>query len=134
MEFTGTFDLAGGGLPFGALNGWDVSFDDPEISYEGMYSWSPTTDMTGTNTLTPTVCPSSAQAYTLTVMDDAGCATSIETVNIGIDPNCCDFTFDAVVDNGCGPNNGSADVNINGGSGNFSYNWDSGQMTQDLMT
>ncbi len=131
-----TLEFDGGGglsLGFGTLTGWSITFDDPEISYEGMYSWSPNSNMTDANTLTPTVCPTSAQTYTLTVMDDAGCATAMQTVNIGIDSDCCDFTFDALVDGGCGINNGSADVTIIGGSGNFSYDWDSGQMTEDLM-
>ena len=128
LNFTGTFDLSGGTLPVGFLNGWDISFDDPEIVYTGIFNWSPTTNMTASNSLTPNVCPSADQTYTITVTDSAGCASDSASVTVNvITTNCCpiDITYTTVAPS-CGNNDGSIDVTINGGSGNYGFQWSNG--------
>lgn len=128
LNFTGTFDLSGGTLPVGFLNGWDISFDDPEIIYTGIFNWSPTTNMTSSNTLTPNVCPSADQTYTITVADTAGCASDSATVTVNvITTNCCpiDIAYTSVAPT-CGNTDGSIDVTISGGSGNYGYQWSNG--------
>jgi len=83
---------SGAGIGFGVFNGWSITFDDPEISYEPDVLWSPTTNMAAgeETTLTPEVCPTGAITYTLTASDNAGCVTESDDVSIIIDQNCCD--------------------------------------------
>lgn len=129
LSFTGTFDLQSGNLPLGFLNGWDISFDDPEIIYTGIYAWSPTTNMTNPNSLTPTVCPTQNTTYTLTVQDSAFCASASDQVTVNVtNTNCCPFEINYIAANpsSCGVNDGSIDVTITNGSGNYSFSWDNG--------
>lgn len=109
----------------GFFGGWRISFDDPEISYQGDFTWSPTTSMTGSNTLTPVVCPNSQTTYSLSVVDTAGCISpSIASATISIDPTCCPINFDATISQpSCAVNNGSISVAMLNGSGNYQYTW-----------
>ncbi|MEZ4979294.1 MAG: gliding motility-associated C-terminal domain-containing protein [Chitinophagales bacterium] len=134
LSFSGTFNLSSGTIPVGFLNGWDISFDDPEIIYTGIYSWSPTTNMSNATSLNPTVCPTSTQAYTLSVADSAGCASASDVINVTVtNNNCCPFEISYTSQQpACGLSNGSIDVSISNGSGNYSYSWSSGPTTQDL--
>ena len=92
LSFTGTFDLSSGTLPIGVLNGWDISFDDPEISYTGDVLWSPSTNLSATNILNPTACPPVTQSYTIVVVDTAGCSSDSASVLITVDQAvCCPF-------------------------------------------
>ncbi len=96
-------------LPQGTFNSWSISFNDPELSYQGNFSWSPTTGMTNANTLTPTVC-NVPGTYTLTVSDTAGCVTRTDLVAV-TDQACCNFSATATPTQAtCGANNGSVDV------------------------
>ncbi|MCB0754561.1 MAG: gliding motility-associated C-terminal domain-containing protein [Flavobacteriales bacterium] len=83
---------SGAGFGFGSFEGWSITFDDPEISYEPNVLWSPTTNMAPgeETTLTPQVCPIGAITYTLTASDNAGCVTVSDDISITIDQNCCD--------------------------------------------
>lgn len=134
LTFSGTFNLSGGTIPVGFLNGWDISFDDPEIIYTGIYSWSPTTSMTNETSLTPSVCPITNQSYTLTVTDSAGCASASDVVNVTVtNNNCCPFEISYTSSQpACGLTDGSIDISITNGSGNYSYSWLSGPVTEDL--
>lgn len=81
---------AGGGLGFGlgTFFGWNITFDDPEISYPATYSWTPTTAMTGANTLNPNVCPpllSGTAVYQLQATDANNCVTVTEPVSLNMD-------------------------------------------------
>ncbi|MCB0537217.1 MAG: hypothetical protein KDE33_06775, partial [Bacteroidetes bacterium] len=131
LEFDGG---SGIGFGLGTLSGWSITFDDPEISYTGNYTWSPTTNMTNSTSLNPTVCPTATSTYTLNVADTAGCTSASDDVTITIDNNCCNFNIGAVVTQPtCGASNGAIDISITNGSGNYTYNWTSGQgSNQDL--
>ncbi|MCD6065929.1 MAG: domain containing protein [Bacteroidetes bacterium] len=86
--WTLTFD-GPGGFAFGAgsLTGWSISFDDPAILGPVTYTWSPTTAMTGSTTLTPTVCPAASTTYSLTVSTpNPACPTHVQTVPITVTP------------------------------------------------
>ncbi len=80
----------GSGVSFGigVLDGWSITFDDPEISYTGNYTWAPTANMTNETTLSPTVCPASTTTYIITVTDNASCATATDEVTVTVDPTC----------------------------------------------
>ncbi|MCT8338426.1 Ig-like domain-containing protein, partial [Flavobacteriaceae bacterium TK19130] len=81
------------------------------------YSWSP-----GGET-TQTITGLSAGNYTVTVTDANGCtATATVTVNPG---TCLDLAANATATPvSCfGGNDGTASVNVTGGSGDFSYSW-----------
>lgn len=126
---------APGGLGFGAgtLNGWSITFDDPEISYPAPYSWSPTTNMTNDNTLTPTVCPTTTTTYTLSATDSNSCATASDDVTVNILSSCCNFDISAnITAPTCGNSDGAIDLTITNGSGNYSFDWGTNGTTEDL--
>jgi hypothetical protein len=87
--------FSGFSLPTGNFNSWSISINDPEVSYTGNFNWSPTTNMTGSNTLNPTVCPP-PNSYTLTMSDTAGCVTASDVVNVNTTP-CCNLSATAAV-------------------------------------
>lgn len=121
------------GFGFGTFFGWNITFDDPEISYQGNFAWNPTTAMTGENTLNPTVCPTSATTYTITVSDTANCVTKDAQVAITIDPTCCDIQFAAnATPPTCTQNNGSIALNVTSGSGSYEFLWSNGATTNNI--
>lgn len=119
----------------GTFFGWSITFDDPEISYVADISWSPTTNMTGANTLTPTVCPTGtgSTTYTLTATDTAGCVTVTDQVTVTVDPVCCNLEFTGThVDPTCGASNGSIDITITDGTGPYTFLWSNSATSEDL--
>lgn len=84
------------GFGFGTLTGWSISFDDPAITAPVTYTWSPTNDMTGSTTLTPTICPTGIGTtnYSLTVQSTTNPACPQQTEDIPIIMSPC---------NGCIP-------------------------------
>ncbi|MEZ4806980.1 MAG: gliding motility-associated C-terminal domain-containing protein [Flavobacteriales bacterium] len=109
--WTLSFSAPGVGLGFGSLTGWNISFHDPEVTEPVNFVWSPTTNMTGSNTLSPTVCPTGTTTYTLTATDLAGCTSASDEVTITTE-NCCSLeVIDvAVVAPGCNVNDGSITI------------------------
>ena len=67
-------DLRGGGGGTGSLVSWEVILRDNNSIVS--YNWSPTTDMTGSGTLTPSVSPTADITYALTAEDAFGCITT----------------------------------------------------------
>jgi gliding motility-associated-like protein len=67
-------DNRGGGGGTGSLVSWNVVLRD--FNAVTGYSWSPTTNMTNSTTLTPTVSPTTNTTYTLTSTDLFGCTNS----------------------------------------------------------
>lgn len=111
-------------LPTGNFNSWTISFNDPEISYVGNFSWNPTAGMTNPLTLTPTVCPPPT-AYTLTVSDTAGCVTQNDVINVTTQA-CCGLSAAVTqVQPTCGGTNGSINVTPVP-VGTYSYAWSDG--------
>lgn len=85
--WTLSFNAPGLGIGVGTLSGWSISFDDPAITGPVTYTWSPTTNMTNSNTLTPTVCPANTTTYDLTVSNsNPGCPTYTEGVTVTVSP------------------------------------------------
>ena len=122
------------GFGFGTFFGWNITFNDPEISYPANFVWSPTTNMTGSNTLTPNVCPTSATTYTITASDTAECVNRTAQVNIGISPTCCNIQFTAnATTSTCIQNNGSIVLDVTTGSGNYNFIWSNGATTKDIF-
>jgi gliding motility-associated-like protein len=115
--------------------GWSITFNDPEISYQSDFTWSPTSNMTGSTTLTPNVCPPSTQTYTITASDTAGCITVSDNVTVTVAPICCNLHYTAApVQPSCGQSNGSINLNIVSGSGagNYTFLWSNNATTQNL--
>src|ERR1051326_5721615 len=67
--------------------------------------------------------------YTVAVTDALGCS-STQTVNITQPPALTD-TINSVAA-ACGNNNGSAAINVSGGTSPYTYNWASGQTTSSV--
>lgn len=126
------FDAPGGvGFGLGTFTGWNISFDDPEISYQGNFNWSPTTNMTNSTTLTPTVCPIANTTYTISVSDTAGCASATDNVNVNVQ-NCCNFVVTATITQPqCGLTNGVINVTVTPAS-TYTYAWSNGATTQNI--
>ncbi len=119
-------------LPTGFFNSWSISFNDPEISYTGNFSWNPTTNMTNSTALNPTVCPPPT-AYTLTVSDTAGCVTQNDVINVTTHA-CCSLSATVTkVQPTCGGNNGSINVTPVP-AGSYSYAWSDGPSTLQNRT
>lgn len=115
----------------GNLYGWSITFNTPEVSYTPVPVWSPTTNMTNPNTLTPTVCPP-PNTYTLTVSDSGGCVTVSDVVNVNT-TNCCPIVLSQTQINAtCGNANGSIDLTVTGGTAPITYLWNNGATTQDI--
>ncbi len=136
LTFSATIDFSNPNAvpPVGFLNGWSITFFDPEISYQGDFTWAPTTNMTNSNTTNPTVCPLTTQTYTLTASDTANCVTASNTVTITVDPVCCNlaFTGSATNSTSCTTPNGAITLTISSGSGNYSFLWSNNATTQNL--
>lgn len=120
LKFIGSY--SGVTVPTGTFSGWRISFDDPELSNPGLASWSPTTNMTGANTLNPTVCPTGPIAYTITLTDSAGCVTANDVVNVDTQ-TCCSFNLAvALTQPSCGQSNGSITITPSV-AGTYTYAW-----------
>jgi hypothetical protein len=72
-------DTRGGGGSTGSITSFTVVINTNTVQ------WSPTTGMTGANTLTPNVCPVANTTYTLTVVSPSGCVAT-DTVLVSVSP------------------------------------------------
>ena len=87
------------------------------------YSWSPS----GGSAATATGLTSGV--YTVTVTDDDGCISTLQ-VTIGA---ITVITVDAIINNeDCGELNGTINLNVAGGSGNYTYQWSNGATTSSI--
>jgi gliding motility-associated-like protein len=110
-------DDAGGDI--GTIVNWTISFSNPVTTIiPANFTWSPTTNMSNSTTLTPQVCPTatttSSQTYTLTATDANGCIAT-DQVTVSTAP----LSITASNDQTICPN-GSATLVANGAS---SYSW-----------
>jgi hypothetical protein len=124
--------FSGFSLPTGTFNSWNITFNDPEVSYTGNFSWNPTSNMTGSNTLTPTICPTAngTTAYTITASDTAGCVTQSDVVNVTMQ-TCCALTATATaVQPSCAQSNGSINLTPMP-AGSYTYAWSDGNTSQN---
>jgi len=127
--WTLSFDGPGGiGLGIGTLFGWNISFDDPEITAPVDFIWSPLTAMTDEDTFTPEVCPTGTTTYTLSATDLAGCITATDDVTVTIE-NCCalEIITTVTIDPSCAGADGSISVTeLAGELGAVTYALDGG--------
>ncbi|HLP21133.1 MAG TPA: hypothetical protein VK174_12560, partial [Chitinophagales bacterium] len=124
LHFQAIYTSAFAAVPIGFLNNWSITFNDPEVSYNGNFAWTPTTNMTNSGTLNPTVCPTPNE-YVLTVSDTAGCVTRRDSVVIATQV-CCNYQASAVPSQAnCGASDGAININMSP-SGNYSYQWSDG--------
>lgn len=73
----------------GFFFGWDITFLDPEISYDADFSWAPTATITDASLLNAELCPAASTTYMLTVMDAFGCVSETIEVPVTVSPGCC---------------------------------------------
>mgnify|MGYP006168297047 CR=1 FL=1 len=62
----------------GTITGWTITFNNTYPPFV----WSPTTAMTGANTLTPSVCPTTTTTYTLTATNPTSGCTATDNVTV----------------------------------------------------
>src|SRR5690606_19973937 len=74
-----------------------LSFHDNEVDGDYLVSWLPSTNVTNSNTLTPTICPTdSTQQYIIMIEDPLGCAQSVtDTVIVVLSYNSLVWPGDA---------------------------------------
>jgi gliding motility-associated-like protein len=113
----------------GIFNSWGITFDIPEISYQGVYEWSPTTGLSDALSLNPTACPQSTTTYTLAVRDSNNCATYTHDVTIAT--TLMDVTGAETVNPSPGASDGEIDVTLVGGLAPYDYSIDNGLTSQD---
>ncbi len=94
------------------------------------YSWSPTTGLSCPTCATTTANPATTTLYTVTV-DSAGLsATAQITITVS---NKMNIESTEVTDISCnGLTNGSAKIEISGGTGSYSYLWNTGSDSQSI--
>jgi gliding motility-associated-like protein len=116
----------------GTFFGWNITFADPEQSYQGVFNWSPMTNLSPTNSLTPQACPPIGDNwYFLTVSDTAGCVEATDSVLVRV-TNCCNYNVaSAIINSNCGQSNGSISLTPDQ-SGTYTYLWNTGVTTQSI--
>lgn len=119
-------------IGFGFFNGWCITFDDPEISYEADFAWTPVTDMTNETTLTPTVCPTTTITYTLEASDANGCISTSDQITISPSSDCCDLVIDdiQITPASCGANDGEITIQTSGATTGLIFSIDGGTTFQ----
>ena len=88
------------------------------------YSWSPSTGLSCSDCLNPIATPLDTTTYTFSLINAGGCET-VEQVTVVVRPYAIpdvQVTPDTTI---CA--NGLIQLNVNGGSSVYSYNWDSSQ-------
>jgi len=113
----------------GTFTGWSLTLKDPEVSYNGNFVWSPTTDMTNPTSPTPNICPTATRDYVIAVSDTANCKTVRDTVSVTVQQNCCNFSIaTAATQPTCGASNGSITITPSP-VGTYTYLWNDGNAT-----
>jgi len=97
-------------LPTGSVDGWSISFDDPEISYPANLTWSPTTNMTNSTTLNPNICPVATTTYTLSATDVNNCVIETDDVTVTVGACVCTITSLTAVPGACNPGTDTYDL------------------------
>ena len=113
-------------LAFGFFNSWEITFNVPEISYPGIYEWSPTTGLDDPTSINPLACPEISTTYELMVTDSFDCATTSREVIIGIIAPGQLSVEAEVTDANCGSEDGEIVLTVNGASGNETITWQDG--------
>lgn len=103
----------------GTLDSWSIVFNTTNSS---TFSWSPTTDMTGSGTLTPTVNPATTTSYIISATDAVGCSNSDTiTVTVNASPTAAISPNPA---NACAGVGLALNSNPSGGSGTYTtHTW-----------
>jgi gliding motility-associated-like protein len=110
---------------FGASNG---SVSVSAIGGTGPYGYQWNTGAT-----TPTLSNLSAGSYSVTITDANGCTSVISSISIGQPSAPLSVSASGFVNVNCfGDNNGSVNLNVNGGTGPYTYNWTNGATTEDI--
>ncbi len=114
-----TDDAAG---DIGTLLSWSITFNDQSTGQgpATSFTWTPTTNMTGANTLTPQVCPTTTTSYTLTAFDQNGCfdTDDVTITVVPLNPPTLTPTHESCA----GANDGSITATPNGGTAPYTYN------------
>lgn len=122
--------------PIGMLSGWSIEFNDPDLMGPVSFVWSPTTNMTNANTLTPTVCPTSTTTYTLIASNHPGCMPDTANVTVTVPNSCCQLQLDnvAVQQPSCTAADGEIVITVSGQVAGLEYSIDNGATFQSSGT
>lgn len=101
--------------------GTNVSLNVTSTISGGTYLWAPATGLSNTNISNPVANPSTTTTYTVTITSSSGC-TVTDSVKI-IVASTLSVTVSTQSVSCFGSNNGSAYVSVSGGSGMYTYLW-----------
>ena len=100
----------------------DISFSGGVNPYG--FAWS-------NGEITEDISELSAGTYSVTITGSGGCSYS-DSYTVGNNTNGLAITSTTVIDENCGDGNGAINVSSTGGVLPLLYNWDNGDMTEDL--
>lgn len=117
---------------FGTFAGWSIQFHDPEIVRPAVFSWAPTTNMTNSDSLNPTVCPTATTTYTLSVNDSLNCASTTHDITVDVVNLDSIQIMPTVTNETCDAANGQISLAVGGVTGNYSFDWSTGSSNSQL--
>ncbi|MCB0540903.1 MAG: SprB repeat-containing protein, partial [Bacteroidetes bacterium] len=94
----------------------------------GSISWYPSTGLNNTNQYSVVALPTTTTTYTVTLADSTGICTDVDDVTITV----VDLVLTPSSSNVICNQDGTASVNVSGGSGSYSYLWSNGQTTSSI--
>ena len=121
-----TFSLAGGPAPLTdcAANNGAIDLNITPSTGTYTYAWSNSATTQDLNSLAP-------GTYTVSVTESGSCTASASF--FVIDQRTNPITSQSIVPELCGLSDGSIDLNISGGTSPYGYNWNVGQVVEDLL-
>jgi len=99
---------------------------DPDYPY--IYSWAPASSITNPDLTNVWVHPTTNTTYTVTVNNSCG----VWTDTVSVDMGCSLYAYTTAMAYICPANEGSAGLQIGGGTPPYSYLWNTGQTTSTI--
>ncbi|MFT5305931.1 MAG: gliding motility-associated-like protein [Chitinophagales bacterium] len=96
----------------------------------GTIMWSPAAGLSSTTDFSVVALPASTTTYSVLLTDSSGVCSSTGSVTVTVN----DLVLDSLVTPASCIADGTAMVTVSGGSGNYSYAWNNGDMTQTITT
>lgn len=111
---------------FGTLSGVQLSVEG--VTENGSIIWSPSTGLSNVNNDTVFALPSFSTTYTVTLTDSTGLCSSSDQVEV----NVITLDFDVQTQPATCDVLGEAEVTVTGGSGNYEFEWENGETTNEI--
>ena len=110
----------------GTLGGVSLTVSGGTIGCSIM--WSPSSGLSNTSSYTVVALPSTTTTYTAMLMDSSSLCSDTGTVTVTVNS----LSLNSLTTPATCAVNGSASVNVSGGSGSYDYVWSTGDLTQTI--